>query len=364
MYPLLSYPKTPVSLARPRAAAHPQGDGRGKDPRRPGLRALLARSGAIIGGEARPSGRGASERYGAPGAPGGAIVRLCDYPLRDLSTFRKGVDGSRGAPGPSAGSWRAVRGRVWTLGFPRGRAVRKIAVTIRKGGTGKTTTAVNLSHALALAGRRVLLVDTDAQGQVAHMLGVAPELGLADVLAGRVSALAAVHQARDGLDIIAGGPDLVALPLDRSDAVRAALRTAGRGYDFVIVDTAPGFDMLAWGVLHYAVEVLAPVSLEPLTLFGLVDFRRNLEAAQKDNRALVLRYVVPTFADGRVAKTREILADLEAHFPDQLCAPIRYNVRISEAPAFGQTVLEYAPRSHGADDYRALAERIAGDGKA
>jgi len=242
--------------------------------------------------------------------------------------------------------------------------VRKIAVTIRKGGTGKTTTAVNLSHALALAGRRVLLVDTDAQGQVAHMLGVSPEVGLADVLAGRVTALAAAFPARDGLDIIAGGPGLVAATLDRSDAVRAALRTVGRGYDFVIVDTAPGFDMLAWGVLHYAREVLAPVSLEPLTLFGLVDFRRNLEAAQKDNRALALRYVVPTFADGRVAKTREILADLEAHFPDQLCAPIRYGVRISEAPAFGQTVLEYAPRSHGADDYRALAERIVSDGEA
>lgn len=239
--------------------------------------------------------------------------------------------------------------------------MRRIAVSIRKGGTGKTTTAVNLAHALALIGRRVLLIDADSQGQTAALLGVAPEIGLADVLAGRASAREAMHAARDGLDLIAGGPELVEITLDRSDAIRTALRTAGRGYDFVLVDTAPGFDMLAAGVLRYASEVLTPVSLEPLTLHGLVDFVRIIEGTREDNRELSLRYVLPTFADGRVAKTREILADLEEHFPDQICRPIRYNVRLSESAAFGQTIHEYAPTSYGAEDYAALAERIAGD---
>ena len=240
--------------------------------------------------------------------------------------------------------------------------MRRIAVSIRKGGTGKTTTAVNLAHALALEGRRVLLIDTDSQGQVAPMLGVAPEAGLADVLSGRAAPREAACPARDGLDIIAGGPELVKIPLDRSDAIRTALRTAGRGYDFVILDTAPGYDMIAAGVWRYASEILAPVSLEPLTLHGLIDFVGIIADTRTDNRELVLRYVLPTFADGRVAKTREILADLKAHFSDQLCDPIRYNVRLSESAGFGQTVHEYAPSSYGAADYSALAGRIIADG--
>ena len=116
-------------------------------------------------------------------------------------------------------------------------------------------------------------------------------------------------------------------------------------------------------MLFYASEVLSPVSLEVLTLQGLLDFSLNLLTIQKYHTSLALRYVLPTFLDRRVRKSEEILAQLESHFPEQVCTPIRYNVRLSEAPGYGQTIFEYAPHSPGAEDYRLLTERILADGR-
>jgi chromosome partitioning protein len=111
-------------------------------------------------------------------------------------------------------------------------------------------------------------------------------------------------------------------------------------------------------VLFYAYEVLSPVSLEVMTLQGLSDFAQNLASIQRYHSDLQLRYVVPTFFDRRVKKSEEILTQLQAYYPAQICAPIRYNVRLSEAPGYGQTIYEYAPASIGAEDYAALVERI------
>jgi chromosome partitioning protein len=147
-------------------------------------------------------------------------------------------------------------------------------------------------------------------------------------------------------------------------AISEVLAPLEDSYDFVILDTAPGWDTLTINVLFYAQEVLSPVSLEVLTLQGLLDFSRNLSAIQKYHPSLTLRYVLPTFLDRRVRKSEEILSQLESHFPEQICAPIRYNVRLSEAPGYGQTIFEFAPQSPGAEDYRRLTERILNDGRA
>ncbi len=246
--------------------------------------------------------------------------------------------------------------------------MRKIAVALSKGGVGKTTTAVNLAAGLARMGRSVLLVDADTQGQAARALGCSPLLGLAEVAAGEASPEAAAVPARDHLDLLAGGKSLAGLKrsITRRDfgaerTLAEALAPCEGRYEYVIVDSAPGWDALTINVLFYAGELLTPVALEVLALQGLSEFNRSLQSIQKYHPDLALRYVVPTFYDRRVKKSEEILQQLRGHYPEQICPPIRYNVRLSEAPGYGQSIFEYAPRSLGADDYARLAERIASD---
>ncbi len=248
--------------------------------------------------------------------------------------------------------------------------MRKLAISLSKGGVGKTTSAVNLSAGLALAGLKTLLVDTDTQGQASRALGQRPEAGLAEVLAGDLQADRATVQARERLWLLAGGRTLSGAKreIDRKafgaeQVLAEALAPLDGLYDFVILDTAPGLDSLGVNVLFYAQEVLAPVSLEVLTLQGLVDFQQNLQAVQKYHKELELRYILPTFLDGRVKKSQEILEQLQAHYGRLLCQPIRYSVRLSEAPGYGQTIFEYAPGSTGAQDYKALTERILQDAR-
>ena len=248
--------------------------------------------------------------------------------------------------------------------------MRKLAVSQSKGGVGKSTTAVNLSAGLAEAGLSVLLVDTDTQGQASSMLGVQAPGGLAELMLGEPSPTDVLVQARPNLTLLAGGRALAGVKqlIARKDF--GAERTLGEAlapyeglFDLVVLDTGPGWDALTVNVLFYAHEILSPVSLEVLTVIGLVEFRNSLEAVQRYHESLALRYVLPTFLDGRVKKSDEILGQLAAHYGDQLCTPIRYNVRLSEAPGFGQTIFEYAPRSTGAADYRALTERVRTNGR-
>jgi chromosome partitioning protein len=243
--------------------------------------------------------------------------------------------------------------------------MRKIAVCISKGGVGKTTTAVNLSAGLAMTGSKVILIETDTQDQAGTMLGLSPEAGLAEVVSGELKPMEAMVQARDNLWLMAGGRTLAGVKrmISRKDyggenALKEALYSLDGEYDYIILDTAPGWDSLTVNVLFYAKEVLVPVSLELLTLKGLLSFIENIAEIQRYNKKLILRYILPTFMDGRVRKSSEILRQLQTYYKKQLCSPIRYNVRLSEAPGYGQTIYEYAPNSTGAEDYKKLTERI------
>ena len=246
--------------------------------------------------------------------------------------------------------------------------MRRIAIALSKGGVGKTTTAVNLAAGLARSGKTVLLVDVDTQGQVARALGCEPPVGLAEFIQGDVSIEDAGLPARDNLWLLSGGRTLVGLKrvITRKDfGGEQTLAEAFDGledhYDYILMDTAPGWDALTINVLFYAQSVLAPVSLEVMTLQGLIDFSRSMTSIQRYRDDLTLKYVVPTFFDRRVKKSGEILNQLQNHYGDQLCQPIRYNVRLSEAPGYGQTIFEYSPRSAGAQDYQKLTERILED---
>lgn len=246
--------------------------------------------------------------------------------------------------------------------------MRKIAIALSKGGVGKTTTAVNLATGLALAGKRVLLVDVDTQGQVTKVLGLQAALGLADLVTAETSSTEALLPAREGLSVLAGGRTLAGLKrqITRRDfggeqVLSEALAPFEDQFDYTVLDTAPGWDALTVNVLFYAHQVVAPVSLEVLTLQGLIEFEQSLTAIQKYHPALHLAYILPTFFDRRVRKSAEILEQLHSHYGARVCAPVRYNVRLSEAPGYGQSIFEYAPHSPGAEDYQALVERIMRD---
>lgn len=247
--------------------------------------------------------------------------------------------------------------------------MRTLAIALSKGGVGKTTTAVNVAAGLARAGHRVLLADCDTQGQAGQALGLTPEAGLAEVIVGDCPLDDALVLARDNLWLLAGGRSLAGVKrlIDRKEfggeqTLSEALAPLDGQFDYVILDTAPGWDVMTVNILFHTRELLAPVSPEALTLRGLLDFIQSVEQIRKYNSALTLRYVVPTFFDRRVKKSSEILSQLKTHFAAQLCDPIRYSVRLSEAPGYGKTIYEYATGSTGAQDYQKLVERIQSDG--
>jgi len=243
--------------------------------------------------------------------------------------------------------------------------MKKIAVALSKGGVGKTTTAVNLAAGLARLGMQVLLVDVDTQGQVAKSLGSNPQVGLAELISGEAAVDQACTLARENLWLLAGGGSLTGLKrlIARKDyggeqTFSEVLQVVDDRFDYVILDTAPGWDALTVNALFYAEDVLSPVSLEVMSLQGLMDFTHSMASIQRYHPQLALKYVLPTFFDRRVKKSAEIADQLEHHYAAVLCEPVRYNVRLSEAPGYGQTIFEYAPGSTGAQDYQKLAERV------
>jgi chromosome partitioning protein len=247
--------------------------------------------------------------------------------------------------------------------------MRIIAVAMTKGGVGKTTTAVNLSHGLAMRGHRVLLVDTDTQGQCSKALGVEAKYTLTHVLTEDVHLLDVALKARDNLDLVASDYHLAkgALAISRREhdghlALSEALEPAIEKYDVAVIDAAPGFDAIAVNVLSCAHDIVAPVALAPAALAGVLDFVRHVGSVQKHNTGLKLRYVLPTFLDMRLRQSSEMLVQLRAHFGTQLCNPIRVNVDLAESFGYQSTVFEYSPRSRGADDYQRFIDRVESDG--
>ena len=243
--------------------------------------------------------------------------------------------------------------------------MRKIAFTNAKGGVAKTTTCVNVGAGLALAGYRTLLVDCDTQGQITKSLGIRAGEGLADLVQGDAGLDDVQIEARENLFVISGGGTLSGVKRMisrrdmRSELVLSEALEDLRGYDFVLLDTAPSWDVLSVNCLFYVDEILIPVSMEVLALQGIGDFLGRVNEVQQYREGLLIKGIIPTFYDGRVKKSAEIMEQLERHFPDALWPVVRYNAKLSEAPGFGQHIFEYAKRSNGAADYARLAKRLA-----
>jgi chromosome partitioning protein len=247
------------------------------------------------------------------------------------------------------------------------REARKLAVFNHKGGTGKTTTSVSLAAAFAQRGLRVLLVDTDAQGNVGVSLGMKVDKSLYHVLVMGMKVSAAAINVRPNFDVLPSNETLAAAELylagrqNRDRVLRDRLASATADYDVVLLDCSPSLSLLNQNALVFADGVVVPVACDFLSLVGV---RQVLKTVKNVNQLLhhpvQIEAVLPTFYDGRARICRDAVDTLTQHFGDRCLSPIRLATKVKEAPAQGKTLFEHAPESSAAEDYLKAADRILG----
>ncbi len=243
--------------------------------------------------------------------------------------------------------------------------MRKIAIINQKGGTAKTTTAVNLAAALASYDRSVLVIDMDPQGNIATWFDIVPHKSLYHLL---VEETTMPHECiipvRERIDILpstktAAQAELILTGLPGRERVLSRKLAHLSGYDFVLLDCPPSLNLLNQNAMVYATEAFIPVSMDYLALVGVKQILENLKMVREIlEHPIDVSLVIPTFYDGRNRKSREVLEKLELHFDGKVTDPIRANVRLAEAASHHQTIFEYDPSSYGARDYKNLALRV------
>ena len=249
---------------------------------------------------------------------------------------------------------------------------RIIALVNQKGGVGKSTTAVNLGAALAVEGRRVLVVDCDPQGNTTTGFGIdkhGMQRDIYDVLMQEASIDdVAVRTEIDTLTLVpatinlAGAEIELVSMLSRETRLRQALQPVASRYDFVLIDCPPSLGLLTINALTAAEEAIIPVQAEYYALEGLSQLtavvRRVREAL---NPSLHVSGVLVTMFDGRTRLAMEVLDELEKYFPQQMFkTQIPRNIRLSEAPSFGKPVILFDVKSRGAQAYISLAKELLG----
>jgi chromosome partitioning protein len=260
---------------------------------------------------------------------------------------------------------------------PQPARTRVFTVANQKGGVGKTTTAVNIAGALARFGSRVLVIDLDPQGNASTALGInhhADAPSIYDVVVG-VTPLADVVQvspenprllcAPSNLDLAGAEIELVSMAA-REYRLQRALHAfsdspAGAGVDYVFIDCPPSLGLLTVNAFVAAQEVLIPIQCEYYALEGVSQLVRNIDLVKGHlNPDLTLSTILLTMFDTRTNLAHQVVSDVRLHFPDQtLDTLIPRSVRVSEAPSYGQTVIEYDHSSPGAVSYQEAALEIA-----
>lgn len=258
--------------------------------------------------------------------------------------------------------------------------MRSIAIMNQKGGVGKTTTAVNVSAALAATEQRVCLIDLDPQAHASLHFGIEPgsEMrSIYDVLIGDASLADVRRHVADNLWVVPSHLDLAAAEVELAGVVgremilRDKLAEDNQPFDYLFIDCPPSLGILTLNALTAIEEVFIPMQPHFLALHGLSKLLETIDlVARRLNDKLRLSGVVFCMYDGGTRLAAEVSNDVDAFFREQdhrdtpwagtqtFQTRIRRNIRLAEAPSFGQSVLQYAPGSNGASDYRQLAREI------
>lgn len=245
-----------------------------------------------------------------------------------------------------------------------------IAIANQKGGVGKTTTSVNLAASLGVLEKKVLLIDADPQANASSGLGIdveSIEKGTYQLLEHTIKAEEAIISTESpNLDIIPAHIDLVAIEIElvdqdqRESMLKKAIVHLKDAYDYILIDCAPSLGLLTLNALTAADSVIIPIQCEYFALEGLGKLLNTIKSVQKiHNDKLDIEGLLLTMYDSRLRLSNQVVDEVKKHFDEMVFKTIiQRNVRLSEAPSYGESIINYDAGSRGASNYLSLAEEI------
>ena len=251
---------------------------------------------------------------------------------------------------------------------------RMIAIGNQKGGVGKTTTTVNLGAALAFQGKKVLIIDMDSQGNATSGLGIERadvKQSVYEVLVDQIEAAGAIlPTSRENLWILpstlqlAGAEIELATADHRESRLKQAIEPIKADYDYILVDCPPSLGQLSLNAFTASDTILIPVQCEYYALEGLSQLLNTIRLVQRTyNKNFRIEGVLLTMLDARTNLGYEVVEEVRKYFQEKVYQTIiTRNVRLSEAPSYGQSVIDYDPKSRGAEMYMDLAKEVAATG--